>query len=70
MFSFSNHDAISSAQGHCVCVLNYSYLCICSQGIDTCDTRKVSTTVPIDQIPDLMRALGFYPSEQEVSSLN
>ena len=30
------------------------------------DTREVSTTVPIEQIPYIMRAIGFYPSEQEV----
>ena len=29
-------------------------------------SREVSTTVPIDQIPYIMRAIGFYPSEQEV----
>ena len=39
-----------------------------SQGVETQGTRRVSTTVPLDQIPDLMRALGFYPSEQDVST--
>ena len=39
-----------------------------SQGVETQGTRQVSTTVPLDQIPDLMRALGFYPSEQDVST--
>jgi len=37
-----------------------------SQGPDAMDTREVSTTVPIEQIPYIMRAIGFYPSEQEV----
>ena len=31
------------------------------------DTRKESLQIPIDQIPFVMRAIGFYPSEQEVS---
>lgn len=30
-------------------------------------TRNVSTKIPITQIPNVMRALGFYPSEQEVN---
>ena len=38
----------------------------CSQGSDSMNTREVSTTVPIGQIPYIMRAIGFYPSEQEV----
>ena len=37
-----------------------------SQGPDTTSTRLVSTTVDIEQIPYVMRAIGFYPSEQEV----
>ena len=37
-----------------------------SQGPDATDTREVSTAVPIEQIPYIMRAIGFYPSEQEV----
>ena len=37
-----------------------------SQGPDSMNTREVSTTVPIGQIPYIMRAIGFYPSEQEV----
>lgn len=39
---------------------------VSSQGVDTTDTRKVSTKVPLAQVPYIMRALGFYPSEQEV----
>ena len=30
------------------------------------DQREVSITIPIDQIPFVMRAIGYYPSEQEV----
>ena len=29
-------------------------------------SRKVSATIPIEQIPYVMRAIGYYPSEQEV----
>ena len=34
------------------------------------DTRKVAVTIPINQIPFVMRAIGFYPSEQEVCIYN
>jgi len=38
-----------------------------SQGPEVTATRDVSTNIPITQIPSVMRALGFYPSEQEVN---
>ena len=31
--------------------------------------REIDGTVPLDEIPNLMRALGFYPSEEEVENL-
>ena len=37
------------------------------QGVDSTDQREVSTTVSISEIPFIMRALGYYPTEQEVS---
>lgn len=48
------------------CLHVTAFLTPCSQGPDSMNTREVSTTVPIDQIPYIMRAIGFYPSEQEV----
>lgn len=42
---------------------------ISSQGPEVTATRSVSTKIPITQIPNVMRALGFYPSEQEVYTL-
>ena len=38
-----------------------------SQGPKTMETREVSTKVLLDQVPSIMRAIGFYPTEQEVS---
>ena len=29
----------------------------------------MSTTIPIDEIPSVLRALGFFPSEQEIADL-
>ena len=40
----------------------------CSQGVKTQEKRQVSATVPVEQVPDIMRALGFYPSEQDVGT--
>lgn len=41
-------------------------LCMYSQGPDVTSKRKVSATMEIEEIPHVMRAIGFYPSEQEV----
>lgn len=38
----------------------------CSQGPDVTSIRNVSATIKIEEIPYVMRALGFYPSELEV----
>lgn len=49
---------------------NYFYFAqLRSQGLDTTEKREVSTVIPLDQIPFLMRALGFYPSEQEIEDM-
>ncbi|EDV24111.1 uncharacterized protein TRIADDRAFT_57268 [Trichoplax adhaerens] len=49
---------------------NYFYYAqIRTQGIDTMESRKVSTKVALRQIPYIMRALGFYPTEQEIDDM-
>lgn len=46
---------------------NYFYYAqLQTQGMVTTEERKVSNKVQLDQVPSLMRALGFYPSEQQV----
>uniref|UniRef100_A0A5F8H862 WD repeat domain 66 n=1 Tax=Monodelphis domestica TaxID=13616 RepID=A0A5F8H862_MONDO len=40
-----------------------------SQGIDTMETRKVSTHIPLSELPFVMRAIGFYPSEEEIDDM-
>ena len=30
------------------------------------EMRDVSTKIPLSEVPFVMRAMGFYPSEQEV----
>ncbi|KAL7986664.1 hypothetical protein Chor_012947 [Crotalus horridus] len=39
------------------------------QGIDTMEPRKVSTHIPLDQVSFLMRAMGFYPSEDQIEDM-
>ncbi|XP_030847310.1 cilia- and flagella-associated protein 251 isoform X2 [Strongylocentrotus purpuratus] len=49
---------------------NYFYYAqVRSQGVDTTDTRQVSTLIPLSEIPFVMRAMGHYPSEQEVEDM-
>ena len=37
-----------------------------SQGVDAEETREVTDTIAVSEIPFVMRALGYYPTEQEV----
>ncbi|XP_016333156.1 WD repeat-containing protein 66-like [Sinocyclocheilus anshuiensis] len=48
----------------------YFYYCqLQNQDLDTMDTRLVSTCIPLADVPFLMRALGFYPTEQELEDM-
>ncbi len=40
-----------------------------SKDEDTTKTRKLDGTVPLTELPNLMRAMGYYPTEQEVSNM-
>lgn len=35
----------------------------------TTKTRVLDDTVPLSELPNLMRAMGYYPTEQEVTSM-
>ena len=55
------------------CNLIYATLCVLSllsQGPSTVETRRVSVTIPLDEVPGVMRAIGYYPTEQEVCVLH
>ncbi|KAG7276716.1 hypothetical protein CRUP_006895 [Coryphaenoides rupestris] len=39
------------------------------QGIDSMATRQVSSCIPLSEVPFLMRALGFFPTEQELEDM-
>merc|ERR1711871_322217 len=47
----------------------FYYAQIQSQGEDSTEARAVDGQVPLSCVPDLMRALGFYPTELEVQNM-
>ncbi|XP_063171911.1 cilia- and flagella-associated protein 251 [Candoia aspera] len=47
----------------------FYYAQLVHQGIDTMEPRKVSTHIPLEQMPFVMRAMGFYPSEEQVEDM-
>lgn len=47
----------------------FYYAQLRSQGVDTTDAREISTTIVVSEVPYIMRALGFYPSEQEIEDM-
>ncbi|NXS27133.1 CF251 protein, partial [Pomatostomus ruficeps] len=47
----------------------FYYVQLCGQGIDTLENRQVSTHIPLEEIPSVMRAIGFYPSEEEIEEM-
>lgn len=48
----------------------FYYSIIRAKKENTTKTRKLDDKqVPIDQLPNLMRAMGYYPTEQEVKNM-
>ncbi|PVD31166.1 hypothetical protein C0Q70_06577 [Pomacea canaliculata] len=47
----------------------FYYAQIRSQGANATETRQVSTAIPLAEVPFVMRALGFYPTEQEIEDM-
>ncbi|NXG76599.1 CF251 protein, partial [Baryphthengus martii] len=47
----------------------FYYAQLRSHGIDTLETRQVSTYIPLEEIPSVMRAMGFYPSEEKIEEM-
>ncbi len=51
-------------------LIDYFYYCqLRHGGEDTLDTRFLSGQIPLEEIPALMRSVGFYPSEEEVLNM-
>jgi WD40 repeat protein/Ca2+-binding EF-hand superfamily protein len=51
-------------------IIDYFYYCqLRAQGEESMNARSATGEIPLDEIPSLMRAVGFYPSEEEVSNM-
>ena len=44
----------------------FYYAQIREEGEGSMEVRRAQDYIKLEQIPDIMRSLGFYPSEQEV----
>uniref|UniRef100_A0A8C5RWL0 Cilia- and flagella-associated protein 251 n=1 Tax=Laticauda laticaudata TaxID=8630 RepID=A0A8C5RWL0_LATLA len=47
----------------------FYYVQLVHQGINTMEPRKVSTHIPLEQVPFVIRAMGFYPSEDQIEDM-
>jgi len=47
----------------------FYYSMIRSKRENTTKTRKLDNQVPVEELPNLMRAMGFYPTQQEVKNM-
>ncbi|KAF8560582.1 hypothetical protein P879_07589 [Paragonimus westermani] len=47
----------------------YYYSMLRTQGLKCLDTRQTSLTIPITEISYVMRAVGFYPTEEEILNM-
>ena len=47
----------------------FYYSMIRAKDENTTRKRELNETVPLDQLPNLMRAMGYYPTEMEVKDM-
>lgn len=51
-------------------IIDYFYLCqLRSQGENAMEDREVSGMIPIEEIASLVRAVGYYPTEEEIENM-
>lgn len=51
-------------------IVDYFYYCqLRHGGEDTIEARQLSGAIPLEEIPAVMRAVGYYPSEEEIMNM-
>lgn len=51
-------------------IVDYFYYCqLRALGEDSMETRQLTGEIPLEEMPSLFRAVGFYPSEDEVLNM-
>lgn len=62
-------DGGEGGQAHEELIDYFYYAQLRTEGEDTTKPRQITNAVPLAEIPNLMRAVGYYPSEREVSNM-
>ncbi|KAL0479690.1 WD repeat-containing protein [Acrasis kona] len=66
---FLNSQKVSSQEAYVSLIEGGEHGKVRSQGEMTTNERKITGQVPLPQVPDLIRALGFYATEWEIHNL-
>lgn len=62
-------DGGEGGEAHEELIDYFYYAQLRTEGEDTTRPRQITNTVPLTEIPNLMRALGYYPSEREITNM-
>lgn len=51
-------------------IIEYFYFCqLRNQGENSMESRRITGKIPLEEVPSLMRAVGYYPTEEEVTNM-
>jgi WD40 repeat protein/Ca2+-binding EF-hand superfamily protein len=67
--SASMFDELIDAETRQDIVDYFYYAQLRTQGEDATEERQITGKVPLEEIPNMVRALGFYPTEEEVANM-